>query len=503
MHWADVEAQELPDDAVVATGVAPSGPIHLGGLREVLTGDALARTSGGKLILIVDSMDPLRKVYPFLDDSYEEHVGKPLCDVPCPCGEHVSYSEHYMENFLESLKELGVDLTIKYAHEMYAEGEYEEAARKIIDNREEVISIIKEHTGRDLDDDWYPYNPICSECGKMAGIQVDDFQDPYVHYSCPCGHEGKADIRTDQGKLPWRCDWPARWWILDVDCEPFGKDHAASGGSWDTGKDIIEKILDADAPNPVVYEWIQLKGQGPMSSSTGVAITAEDMVKTVGPEIVRFLMMRPKPSSHIDFDPELGLLDVVDEYDSYQEQYFENGDEDMKRIYELSQVEQAPGTKPQSIPFRHMVNLVQIYDDFDKIWDIAKRTELIEEPTEQDRRRMEDRSRHVETWLEIFAPEMVKFSIKEELPDVELTEDELRFLSEYRKSLDDAEWTSEKLHQLVHENAEKVDLAKGKAFRVFYKILLGKSKGPRLGRFLMQLEDEFVKSRIDDAMDLL
>ena len=38
--------------------------------------------------------------------------------------------------------------------------------------------------------------------------------------------------------------------------EPFGKDHAASGGSYDVSSVISEKIFDYPAPFPVPYEWI-------------------------------------------------------------------------------------------------------------------------------------------------------------------------------------------------------------------------------------------------------
>ena len=77
MHWADVVAEKLLKDGkrhVISSGITPSGPIHLGSMREILTADAIVRAvndKGGKaeLIYIADNADPLRKVYPFLDSS--------------------------------------------------------------------------------------------------------------------------------------------------------------------------------------------------------------------------------------------------------------------------------------------------------------------------------------------------------------------------------------------------------------------------------------------------
>ncbi len=498
MHWADVEANILIDSALIATGITPSGPIHLGSLREILTGDAIRRAKGeARLIYIADSIDPLRKVYPFLPDHYDEHVGKPLSETPCPCGAHESYVDHYLEPFLHSIERLGVICDVLYTHKMYAEGKYEEAIRKLIVSRDKVRKILSEITGRELNDDWYPYNPICSSCGVLGQADVTRFNDPFVEYTCRCGHSGRADIRTDQGKLPWRCDWPARWWILGVDCEPLGKDHAASGGSWDTGVEIVKDVFNCDPPQPVVYEWIQLKGKGAMSSSTGIAIKGEDMLDMVGPEIVRYLLFRYKLNTHIDFDPGLGVLDLVDEYDACEDEYFNRTiDEDGARLYELSQVDEIPSRKPSRVPYRHLVNMVQIYDDMDDIYKLVADKKW----TDKDRRRLEERIEHVKNWLKNFAPEMVKFSISKSMPAVQLSDNEKVFLKMYiEQLLEEGLWKPEWLHQKVHEVAEETDIAKGKAFRVFYKILIGQPRGPKLGRFLAQLEKDFVIERLREA----
>ncbi len=498
MHWADVEADNLRDSSLIATGITPSGPIHLGSLREILTGDAISRAkSDSKLVYIADSIDPLRKVYPFLTDDYEQYVGKPLSEIPCPCGEHDSYADHFLAPFLESIERLGVKCDVLYTHEMYAKGEYEEAVRKLIINREQVKEILTTVTGRTLEDDWYPYNPICGECGKMH-TKVTGFSDPYVGYRCRCGYEGKADIRKADGKLPWRCDWPARWWILGVNCEPLGKDHAASGGSWDTGKRIVKEIFDREAPQPLVYEWIQLKGKGAMSSSTGVAIKAEDILDAVGPEPVRFLLFKYKLQTHIDFDPGLGILELMDEYDAWEAGYFTDTiDEDARRVYELAQVDKIPSKQPYRVPYRHLVNLVQIYTDTEHIWHLVSGNDR----TEHDKRSFETRVEQVSYWLKKFAPDMVKFSILESSPDVDLSEDETEFLKNYLDRLTLKEtWTPEWLHQTVHEAAEETDIPKGKAFRSFYKIFIGKSRGPKLGRFLAQLDRKFVIDRLKEAI---
>ena len=96
MHWADVAAKKLcatQKKHVLATAITPSGPIHIGNMREILTTDAVYRSlkqmgCTGELIYIGDTFDPLRKVYPFLPSHYKKYVGKPLAEIPCPCGIH-------------------------------------------------------------------------------------------------------------------------------------------------------------------------------------------------------------------------------------------------------------------------------------------------------------------------------------------------------------------------------------------------------------------------------
>ena len=71
IHWADVAAEKLADRSphTVATGITPSGQIHLGNMREVMTADAvfraiLSRGGEARLIYIADTYDPLRRLYP-------------------------------------------------------------------------------------------------------------------------------------------------------------------------------------------------------------------------------------------------------------------------------------------------------------------------------------------------------------------------------------------------------------------------------------------------------
>ena len=86
MHWADRVAQDLArrgDNHTIAAGITPSGVFHIGHIREIITCDLIVRACkdagmNARLLFIIDSIDPLRKVYPFLHSDYEGYIGHPL-----------------------------------------------------------------------------------------------------------------------------------------------------------------------------------------------------------------------------------------------------------------------------------------------------------------------------------------------------------------------------------------------------------------------------------------
>ena len=64
----------------------------------------------------------------------------------------------------------------------------------------------------------------------------------------------------------------------------------------------ICRLLGSEPPKKMIYEWIQIKGMGPMSSSKGVTIGPVEALELVPPEILRYIIARSKVNRHIDFD---------------------------------------------------------------------------------------------------------------------------------------------------------------------------------------------------------
>uniref|UniRef100_A0A7J2TG09 Lysine--tRNA ligase n=1 Tax=Archaeoglobus fulgidus TaxID=2234 RepID=A0A7J2TG09_ARCFL len=490
MHWADVIASELIEISSfhrIGTGISPSGHIHLGNLREMVTADAVRRAlieAGGKaeIIYISDDMDPLRRRYPFLPENYSEFVGMPLCRIPDPYGCHESYSEHFLQPFIESLEILGIPVEVRRASEMYREGLYEEAIKISLRNNDKIAQIIREVTGRELEEDWYPFMPICESCGRINSTKVTGFDERWVYYSCSCGNSGKVSYKGG-GKLSWRLDWVARWKILGITCEPFGKDHATAGGSYDTGKRLAKEIFDYDPPFPIPYEWIHLKGVGAMKSSKGIVIPVRDLVETLPPELIRYIIIRSKPERHIEFDPGFGLLEIIDEF----EEKFNERD----RSIQLSLVHEVHYS---GVPFRHLIIVGQIAN-----WDLEKTLEILERngyKKEEVRADVERRLKYCRAWLEKYAPKNLRFEIIS--GKVNVSEEEKKFLEKYSERLKD-EMSADEIHKLVYEVAKDVGIDANRAFKTIYRVLVGKDYGPRLGYFIKSLGVDWVKKRLYEA----
>ncbi|MGZ4885391.1 MAG: lysine--tRNA ligase, partial [Halobacteriota archaeon] len=173
IHWADVIARSTEGQQVIATGITPSGNIHVGNMREVVTGDAILKAiknvgKAARLIYVADSYDPLRTVYPFLPPSYKQYVGMPLSEIPDPFGCCSSYAEHYLRPFAESLNLLDIHPEVYFADQMYKNGLYTEAINIALEQRGAIAEIIETVSKRKLPSRWSPFNPLCEQCKRIS-----------------------------------------------------------------------------------------------------------------------------------------------------------------------------------------------------------------------------------------------------------------------------------------------------------------------------------------------
>ncbi|GAI56235.1 unnamed protein product, partial [marine sediment metagenome] len=105
----------------------------------------------------------------------------------------------------------------------------------------EIISLLNRYRKtKPYPQDWQPISPLCPVCRNIAdnkALKVD-IKNWQVRLRCSkCGKESKTSL--ENAKLDWKLEWAALWHVFNVAVEPYGKDHAAAGGSRDVCKKLI------------------------------------------------------------------------------------------------------------------------------------------------------------------------------------------------------------------------------------------------------------------------
>lgn len=525
MHWADVAAGKLLERGKrhrIASGTSISGLIHIGNAGDVIYADGVARAlhekgAEAEVIWIADDVDPLRAVPEQLPPSYSEHLGKPVCALPDPQGCHTAFTDHFIEPFLTSLTALGVKPIEKRGSRMYAAGEYDEAIRTAFAKAEAIREILVRVAKSKKPAGWLPFDPICGNCGRIATTDALALEGDKVRYRCGggvagkkemvgCGHEGTATMR--QGKLTWRVEWAARWKILGVTCEPFGKEHSAAGGSYDTSEVISRDIFGYAPPLPILYEYI-LVGGAKMSKSKGNVFGISLMAELLPPEVIRYFFFRIDPNKHREFDPAEKLLPLAEEYE--RAQAIAQGRttaspredaEEMTRACTLSQVNAGHPTAPDLVPYGHLVTLAQIARD-ERSLEKALARAGFEVPASGERAdRLRMRAALARAFMERFVPPADRISLIEDaakVPREKIDGPARAYLAELSRRLNPSVWSPEVIHNTVFDTAKAVGLPPKDAFRAVYLALIGKDRGPRAGYFIASLDPTFALRRFADA----
>ena len=334
----EIEARLGPDPSeriVCASGISPSGPIHMGNLREVFTTHLVAealRDRGHDVVHLHswDDYDRLRKVPAGVDASFQQYIGMPLARVPDPWDPGAgSYAEHWMGEFTAALDELGIAMHEVRQSERYPAGTYNAEIRTAMEARELIFDTLaaQQTSGRhdtpaeERRRAYFPFKPFCETCGR-DDTQVTAYEGETVTYRCRHGHEGTmslADGAPISGKLVWKVDWPMRWAYEHVGFEPAGEDHHAPTGSFTVGRTLVHDVFGKPAPHSAVYSFVSLAGLGgKMSGSAGAAPVPATALRVLEPAIVRWLYIRRLPSQGFAIDLSAkGVQKLYDEWDRF------------------------------------------------------------------------------------------------------------------------------------------------------------------------------------------
>jgi len=154
-HWADIAGRRTlaahPDGRpiVVAAGITPSGVVHIGNFREVITVDLVARALRDqgievRFIYSWDDFDVFRKVPKGMPEPemLEANLRRSVADVPDPFGRTDSYASHHVEQFESSLAPLGIEPEFIRQSRCYRAGRYADGIRRALEQHPYVTELL-------------------------------------------------------------------------------------------------------------------------------------------------------------------------------------------------------------------------------------------------------------------------------------------------------------------------------------------------------------------------
>lgn len=505
MFWADDIAQKLKKRKLPLEWVddmkTPSGRVHVGALRGVIVHDLVYKALKdikvkAKYTYVFENHDPMDDLPSYLDrEKFEKYLGLPLFKVPSPVEGYENYASYYALEFQRVFNTIGCAPEIIWTKDLYTSGRMNGAIKTALDNADEVKKIFEETYKKELPKNWYPFQLYCPKCSKVSTTIVTDWDGKEVTYKCEvnkvkwtqgCGAQGKTSPFSDdkgmKGKLPWKVEWGAKWQAIGITVEGAGKDHMSKGGSHDIASQVCQRVLHYPIPYPIPYEWFLIGGRK-MSSSKGVGTSAAEMVEILPPELLRFLMVKTKINQAINFDPAGETIPkLFDEYQKVADAYFNKTNEDLSRIFELSQV--GGVKKPPAIRFSILAQWIQMPNMQEEIKKAG----------------YEEWVKYAKIWVDKYAPDSEKFAIAKELPEdaKNLSREQKEYLQKVATELE-KKWNPEDFQKVLYEWSKELAIPSKDAFAAIYLSLIGKDHGPKAGWLILSLEKEFIKKRFKEV----
>ncbi|WP_037955304.1 lysine--tRNA ligase [Streptomyces sp. PRh5] len=550
---AEAERRAPGKPVVVASGLSPSGPIHLGNLREVMTPHLVAdeiRRRGRECVHILswDDYDRYRKVPAGIDPSWSEHIGKPLTSVPAPPGSpYPNWAEHFKAPMAEALREMGIEFHPISQTEMYTSGAYREQILHAMRHRREIDAVLDRYRTKDkpgakkpkqqqkpvdeaelaaaegsgaaAEDDgsagaagYYPYKPYCSVCDRdVTTVTSYDDETTELAYTCACGHGETVRLSEhNRGKLVWKVDWPMRWAYEGVVFEPSGVDHSSPGSSYVVGGQIVREVFGGEQPIGPMYAFVGISGMAKMSSSKGGVPTPADALEIMEAPLLRWLYARRRPnqSFKIAFDQEIQR--TYDEWDALERKITDGtaqpADAAAYRRATRTATGELPST-PRPLPYRTLASVVDITTGHDE-QTLRILGELDPDNPVKSLEETRPRLDKAERWITTQVPADQRTRVRDE-PDTErlaaLGDTERESLRLLLDGLDD-HWSLDGLTTLVYgvpkiqaglspeaKPTPELKVAQRSFFALLYTLLVGRDTGPRLPTLLLAVGADRVR----------
>ncbi|MCX6769499.1 MAG: lysine--tRNA ligase [Candidatus Micrarchaeota archaeon] len=503
-HWSELLAQQIisekPEPYIISGGLTTSGPTHLGTVCEFLFPQAIVDSLHylGKqakyyfVADIYDAFDGVPSIFEQYKSILEPHLGKPLTAVPDPTGKTASFGDYFLADAVAAMGRFGVKPEIVRATDLYSKGAMDKCARLFLKEENKVKEIVAKSSLRDsLPDWWSPIMPLCEKCSKIATTRVLSHDGENYEYACDrdvkytkgCGYVGKAKISDHKYKLTWRLHWPAWQEYFQTSAEGGGVDHFTRGGSRDTLEVIFRDLFKKEPP--IGYKWGFILFEGKKySKSKGTGMGVTEMLDVIPIEVMKYMLLKPDIQENVDINPTpLNVLRTIEDYEKALAMLAAGNFEalsraDYKRVIAAKLAsEGASGGRGWKTPFLDVL----LYRNLQWSWE-----QIIEKTG--DKVSIQKLTPYIEAWeRKNFIPEEYAFSYKPQ----KAQEKAAVFFTKLQPSMPALD-----MHNLVFSTAAELSIPPGKMFEECYLALLGKAKGPKLGKLIEAIGIEKVKKDV-------
>lgn len=504
--WTEdiLQKLDLNKPQLLNDSFTPSGLVHMGSpisptIHDAINRQILAKGGQSSFQFGFDDFDVVDGLSNDLTPSHSQYFGVPLFMVPPPPhSKAASFADHFISIYQELAILLHIEPRYYRTSELYKDGTFDPYSKLALDNAEEIRRIYKQVSGSDKGGNWYPFQVICQNCGKLGTTKVVGWDGEMVNYRCEpkmvtwaegCGYVGKMSPFKGNGKMPWRVEWAAKWANFGVTLEAAGKDHASKGSSFDVSGVICETVFKQPSPLKVPHEFILWEGKK-MSSSSGVGVSGQEFFASLPSTLVRYFYLRTRPNAAIEMRP---MTEVVPKlFDDFDRLSLHLEDESAQVLWNLSTLRSIDSVVTKTIRFSTIAQWIQMPNV-----DVYKEAEIMlsSELSQSERDIIASKIKWANYWLEHFATAEEKFEVQTEAPEIKLTQTQSSYVSALATKLRNLE-SAEEYQQAVYEVAKEMELSSRDAFAAIYLIFLNRLSGPKAGWLLHSLNRQFVQQRL-------
>jgi lysyl-tRNA synthetase class 1 len=442
-----------------------------------------------------------------MPDELEKWLGYSVATIPDIFGDcHFSFGEHMSSLLKEALDITGVEYTPMSAYNVYQEGVLNDEIITLLDNHEKVGKVIESVSGQEKYTEALPYFVVCENCGRIYTTFAHDYDSTShtIRYECKgmevkgqwlegCSHSGEVDVTSGNGKLSWKVEFAARWHALDIRFEAYGKDIADSVHVNDA---ICREIFGWEPPMHVQYEMFVDRGGRKISKSAGNVFTPQVWYRYGSKESLNLLIFKRfvgTKSGSVDDIPV-----HMDELDDLEEVYFgkRKVKDDLERykltgLYEYSHLLEPPSEPQVHVPYNLMIKLARYAPDGAEHDFITSKLDEYGY-LKETKRGLDERIGYALNWVQDFEEDEPMY--------VELTDEEQKAVKAVANELEKAS-NEEEYQAVVFTVSKSTGVKARRLFPVIYRILLGKTQGPRFGPYVGLVGKETVVKELRDALN--